>query len=164
MDSAGTELFCTACGKRWTWREDGYLEAQDGETEFNHIPDWFDWERQQVREQIENGTYSFCDEVEVFAFPRVYRYIPLGKATLTHSIEEGFVLHGHYRGQDYHIQRTPAQSNSLHVEYDFAPLKKKDYVDISIENDSYHCRVSQKNVLTKLALATEELYQRVKKK
>ena len=41
MDSKGSELFCTACGKRWEWREDGYLQALDGETEFDHIPDWF---------------------------------------------------------------------------------------------------------------------------
>lgn len=163
MDSKGTELFCTACGKRWNWNEDGNLEALDGETEFSHIPDWFEWERAQVKEQIENGTYSFSDEVEVFSLPRVLRYIPLGKAKLTHDIEKGFVLHGHYRGQDYHIERTPAQTNSLHVEYDFVPLKDKDYVDISTENDSFYCCLSKPNVITKLAFATEELYQRSQK-
>ena len=163
MDSAGSEIFCTACGKRWNWREDGYLEALEGETEFDHIPDWFDWERSQVKEQIENGTYSFSDEVDVFSLPRVYRYIPLGKAKLTHDMENGFVLHGHYRGEDYHIQRTPAQTNSLHVEYDFGPLKKRDCVDISTENDSFYCCLSQSNVITKLGFATEELYQRSQK-
>lgn len=160
MESAGSELFCTACGKRWFWREDGYLEALDGETEFDHIPHWFEWEREQVRQQIEDGTYSFSDEVEVFSLPRVYRYIPLGRATLTHDIEKGFVLHGHYRGQDYHIERTPAQTNSLHVEYDFGPLKKRDFVDISTENDSFYCCPGKANVITKLAFATEELYRR----
>lgn len=164
MDSAGTEIFCTACGKRWTWHEDGYLEAQNGETEFDHIPDWFNWERQQVSKQIDEGTYSFCDEVEVFSLPRIYRYIPLGKATLTHDIEKGFVLHGHYRGQDYHIERTPAQTNSLHIEYGFGPLKNRDCVDISTENDSFYCCTSKPNVVTKLGFATEELYLRSQKK
>ncbi len=163
MDSAGSELFCTACGKRWRWNEDGNLEAIDGETEFDHIPDWFNWEREQVREQIQNGTYSYDDEVDVYSLPRVYRYIPLGKAKLTHDCENGFVLHGHYRGQDYHIQRTPAQTNSLHVEYDFGPLKNRDFLDISTENDSFYCQPSKPNVITKLAFATEELYQRSQK-
>ena len=164
MGSSGAELFCTACGKRWTWREDGYLEAQDGATEFDHIPDWFNWERQQVKEQIDNGTYSFSDEVEVFSLPRIYRYIPLGKAKLTHDMEKGFVLEGHYRGQDYRIQREPAQSNSLHVEYDFSPLKGGDFVDISTENDSFYCRLTKPIAVTKLAFATEELYLRSQKK
>ncbi len=160
MDSKGTELFCKACGKRWNWNEDGYLHALEGETEFDHIPDWFNWERRQVRAQIDRGEYSFTDEVEVFSLPRVWRYIPLGKARLTHSIENGFTLEGHYRGQPYSIHRQTAQTNSLHIEYDFGPLKKFDYVDISTENDSFYCRPSKPNQITKLAFATEELYLR----
>ena len=164
MDSKGTELFCTACGKRWNWNEDGYLQALSGETEFDHIPDWFAWERQQVSEQIDRGEYSFTDEVEVFSLPRVWRYIPLGKAKLTHSIEDGFTLEGHYRGQRYFINRQCAQTNSLHVEYDFGPIQKgADFVDISTENDSFYCRPSKPNQITKLAFATEELYLRSQK-
>ena len=161
MDSQGAELFCTACGKRWLWQEDGYLRALEGETEFDHIPDWFAWEREQVKKQIDEGTYFFSDEVEVFSLPRVWRYIPLGKAKLTHTIDGGFTLDGHYRGEDYHIHRQPQQTNSLHVEYNFSPLDKKaDFVDISTENDSFYCRPTQQNVITKLAFATEELYLR----
>ncbi|MBR6765092.1 MAG: hypothetical protein IKM06_01275, partial [Clostridia bacterium] len=162
MESKGSELFCTECGKRWHWHENGMLQAENGETEFEHIPDWFNWEREQVKEQIESGNYSFSDEVDVFSLPRVWRYIPLGKATLTHNIEKGFVLHGHYRGKDYHIERTPLQTNSLHVEYDFGPIDSRDYVDISTENDSFYLSPTKKNVITKLAFATEIIYDKAK--
>ena len=158
MDSKGTELFCAACGKRWNWNEDGDLQAQEGETEFSHIPDWFEWERQQVRKQVREGSYSFCEEVEVYSLPRVYRYIPLGKAKLTHDIQNGFTLEGEYRGERYYIHRQCAQTNSLHVEYDFGPLGKRDCLDISTENDSFYCIPESSNVITKLAFATEELY------
>ena len=165
MASEGSELFCTACGKRWTWHEDGRLEAQTGVTEFDHIPDWFKWEREQVRAEIERGEYAFSDEVEVFALPRCWRYIPLGKATITHTPEDGLILEGKYRGKTYRIQRIPAQTNSLHIEYEFGPLKKRECLDISTENDSFYCCPTKKNVVTKLSFATEELYQRnVKKK
>ena len=165
MDSQGAELFCKACGKRWHWHENGMLEAVEGETEFDHIPDWFAWERQQVKEQIARGEYSFRDEVEVYSLPRVWRYIPLGKATLTHTPEEGFVLEGEHRGEKYRIQRQPAQTNSLHVEYDFGPIKKDcDFVDISTENDSFYCRIDHPGKVTKLGFATEELYLRSQKK
>ena len=160
MGSAGSELFCTACGKRWSWREDGYLEALDGETEFDHIPDWFAWERQQVKEQIERGEYSFSDEVEVYSLPRTFRYIPLGKAKITHDAENGFILEGTYRGEKYYIQRMPLQINSLHVEDDFSFLDKADCFDISTENDSFYCVPTYKDCITKLAFATEEIYLR----
>ena len=160
MDTKGSEIFCKACGKRWNWREDGYLEALEGETEFDHIPDWFNWQRQQVSAEIDRGEYAFEDEVEVFSLPRTDRYIPLGKAKLSHDMEKGFTLEGHYRGEDYYINRRPDQTHSLHVEYQFAPLKRKNYVDISTENDSFYCLVSNPNVITKLGFATEELYLR----
>ena len=61
MATKGAELFCEACGKRWTLNEDGTLSAQNGETEFSHVPDWFEWQREQVKQQIAEGTYSFED-------------------------------------------------------------------------------------------------------
>ena len=158
MGSEGAELFCTECGKRWYLNEDGSLKALEGETEFSHIPDWFEWERAEVRAQIERGEYTFEDDVEVYSLPRCYKYEPLGFGKLTHDPEQGFVLTGHYRGRDYRIQRTPLQTNSLHVEYDFLRIKPFDLVDISTENDSFYCYTTKKDVITKLAFATEEIY------
>lgn len=161
MDSKGTELFCTACDKRWNLNEDGSLSALTGETEFTRIPDWFQWERQQVRRQIENGEYAFCDDVEVYSMPGCWKFEKLGSAVLTHDPENGFRLEGHYNGKSYCIHRAPKQINSLHVEYDFGKLRPiRDCLDISTENDSFYCFPKQKDVITKLAFATEEIYQR----
>ena len=158
MDSKGTEIFCKHCGKRWNLNEDGTLTANDGKTEFSHVPDWFEWERSQVREQIEKGEYSFSDQVDVYSLPRCWKFEKLGNATLTHDRENGFVLEGFYNGQTYRIQRNPMQTNSLHVEYDFPHIKPFDCVDISTENDSFYCFPTKENVVTKLAFATEEIY------
>ena len=160
MASKGIELYCEACGKRWTLNEDGTLSANDGDTEFSHVPDWFAWEREQVTAQVENGTYRFEDEVDVYSMPRCWRFEHLGGAKLSHDPENGFVIDGHYRGEDYHIQRTPLQSNSLHVEYDYCYIKPFDCVEISTENDSFTCYPKKQNVVTKMAFATEAIYQK----
>ena len=165
MASKGTEIFCQACGKRWNLNEDGTLSAKSGDTEFSHVPDWFAWERTQVEAQIAAGTYAFEDEVEVFSMPRCWRFEKLGTARLRHTIDEGFVLEGHYNGADYRIHRTPIQTNSLHVEYDYCYIRPEDCVDISTENDSFYCYpATRTDVVTKLAFATEILYQRAKEK
>ncbi|MBQ4332422.1 MAG: 1-acyl-sn-glycerol-3-phosphate acyltransferase [Clostridia bacterium] len=165
MASQGTEIYCTECGKRWNLNEDGTLSALEGDTEFSHVPDWFAWERTQVEAQIAAGTYSFEDEVEVYSMPRCWRFEKLGRATLRHHPEEGFVLEGHYNGRDYRIQRQPIQQNSLHIEYDYCYLKPEDCVDISTENDSFYCYpLTRTDVVTKLAFATEVLYQRARQK
>ena len=56
MASSGSELYCESCGKRWHLSELGELEAADGATEFSHIPDWYEWERANVRAEVEAGT------------------------------------------------------------------------------------------------------------
>ena len=160
MSSKGTEIFCTECGKRWNLNEDGTLSALEGETEFAHVPDWFEWEREQVRQQIERGEYSFADEVDVYSMPRCWRFMHLGEGKLTHDPEKGFVLEGFYNGENYHIQRKPLETNSLHIEYDYCYIKPYDCVDISTEKDSFYCYPKKENVVTKLAFATEEIYMR----
>ena len=161
MVSKGTEIFCTECGKRWTLNEDGSISANEGITEFFSVPKWFEWERDQVALQIENGDYSFSDEVDVFSMPRCWRFEKLGKARLTHDPENGFILEGHYNGEDYRIQRQPLQINSLHVEYDWYRVRREDCIDISTENDSFYCYFyNHNNIVTKLGFATEIIYQR----
>ena len=160
MDSCGTEIFCTECNKRWQLNEDGTLSALTGETEFSHVPDWFEWEKEQVKKQVDEGTYYFEDTVDVHSMPGCWKFEPLGSAKLTHDFENGFVLEGHYNGQDYRIQRKPLQINSLHIEYDFPHIKPFDCVDISTANDSFYCFPTKENVVTKLAFATEIIYQK----
>lgn len=164
MASKGTEIFCTECGKRWNLNEDGTLRALEGETEFSHVPDWFEWEREQVRAQIEKGEYSFTDDVDVYSLPRCWRFIHLGNAKLSHDPVNGFTLKGMYNGAEYCINRTPLSTNSLHIEYDYCYIKPHDCVDISTENDSFYCYPTKENVVTKLAFATEIIYRNSRKK
>lgn len=159
MSSEGTEIFCTACGKRWNLNEDGTLAAVEGETEFFRVPDWFLWEREQVKAQIERGEYSFSDDVDVYSQPRCWTFEHLGPAKLSHDPQNGFVLEGEYNKAPYYIHRTPLQTNSLHIEYDWCYIKPYDCVDISTENDSFFCYPKKKDVVTKLAFATEILYE-----
>ena len=159
MASEGADIFCTECGKRWHLGEDGTLQAQEGETEFSHVPDWFLWQREQVRAQIERGEYSFEDDVEIYSLPRCWKFEKLGRGKLRHNPDEGFVIEGEYRGESYRIQRTPIQNNSLHVEYDYCYIKPHDCLDISTENDSFYCYPTKQNVVTKLAFSTEIIYE-----
>ena len=163
MNSAGIELWCEECGKRWTYNEDGTLSANDGETEFSHIPDWFNWQRKEVKKQVDSGKYNFEDEVEVFSQPHAWKMHYLGKAKLRHNEEEGFVLEGNFRDKDYRIVRAPLENMSVHVEYDWAyvkAMKGRDCFGISTNNDSFFCYPSQRDVVTKVNLAVEEIYKK----
>jgi len=160
MASDGTELFCCACGKRWTMTELGELEARSGETEFAHIPDWYEWERANVRREVEAGTYRFSGKARVDALPNASGYIDLGEAELTHDLT-GFTVKGRYKGEDYEVAIPAAGLYSCHIEYDYLG-KYGDCVDLNTLEDTLYTYPAGENFsVTKFALATEEIYRHI---
>src|SRR5512133_2672432 len=62
MDSASDKLWCNRCRSQWTMSKLGeLLPSKAGEAQI-HIPDWYEWQRKDVRRQIEAGTYSMTSE------------------------------------------------------------------------------------------------------
>ena len=159
MDSRGTELFCKACGKRWTMSELGQLSAEDGETEFTHIPDWYEWERENVRREVREGTYSTGPmPVTVDSLPNAKRFLRLGEGTMIHDMN-GFRVRGtDFDGDPFEMEKTVPSLYSCHIEYEYLG-KHGDCVDLNTLEDTWYiyphdCEFS----VTKMALATEELY------
>ena len=157
MSSAGTTLKCNCCGKEWEMTELGELAAKNGQTEFSHIPDWYEWERAQVRKEVEAGTYGITCRAQVDALPNADRYIDIGMATLTHDMN-GFTLTGEYEGKTYTVKIDAVSQYSVHIEYEYLG-KKGDCVDLNTINDTLYVYPEGSDFsVTKMALATEELY------
>ena len=159
MNSKGSKVYCQECGALYNLNENGTLEAINNEAKFSKVLDWYHWERECVKEEILNGTYHFSDEIEIYGFPRCWKFIKLGNAKVRHTIEEGFVVEGEYNGSLYRILRKPIEANSLHIEFDYCYVKPLDAFFINTEDDSYLCYPKKDNVVTKLSFAVEELYQ-----
>lgn len=163
MSSSGKTLKCKNCGKEWEMTELGELQAKTGKTEYSHIPDWYEWERANVRKEIENESYCFKAPVRVFSLPNSKGYIKLGKGLLTHDMN-GFLLEGTYKGKPYQVEKSVASLYSCHIEYNYLH-KFGDCIDLNTLTDTYYiypydCSFS----VTKVALATEELFYYDRKK
>ena len=158
MYSEGAILGCSHCGQKWGLTELGELVSKDGDAGFSHPPTWYEWQRENVRRQILEGNYSFTDEVDVYSLPNTKNFISLGKAKLTHSMETGFIIEGNYNGEDYKISRPVAGMYGVHIEYDYCYIRPEECVQISTSDDTFVCFPSRKNQVTKLSIATEELY------
>ena len=158
MGSKDEKLFCEACGKTWSMGEFGELCADSGETEFTHIPDWYEWERQNVRAEVENGTYKIRLEVSVTSLPNAKGYIPLGEGTLTHDCH-GFAVQGTGKYGDFEMRKPVSTMYSCHIEYEYLN-RYGDAVDLSTLEDTWYIYPQGKDFsVTKIALATEELYE-----
>ncbi len=161
MKSLGTILSCGACGKEWEMTELGELRAMEGETEFFHIPDWYEWERLNVRREVEKGTYSSGElPVRVDSLPNAKAFIPLGKGTLVHDMN-GFTVRGtDVDGDPFEMIKTVPSLYSCHIEYEYLG-KYGDCVDLNTLEDTWYIYPDPSKcefAVTKMALATEELY------
>ena len=159
MSSKGTKLFCGSCGKSWTMSELGELSADEGETEFSHIPDWYEWERTNVKKEVADGTYSSgVLPVTVDTLPNAKKFIRLGEGTMVHDMK-GFTVRGtDVDGDPFEMIKTVPSLYSCHIEYEYLG-KHGDCVDLNTLEDTWYIYPHDCDfAVTKMALATEELY------
>ena len=158
MKGEGIHLRCGSCGKTWELLPNGQMQAQEGETEIAHIPDWYRWEREQVRQEILDGTYKLDEDVDI-AIQVDYKAIyQVGSGHLTHDAT-GFHLTGCDGKLDY--SQKPQSSYTLYADYYWYEIA--DCICVG-DNEVHHfCFPKDKTVsVAKLRLATEEMYKLAK--
>ena len=154
MKGEGTTLSCGACGKIYELTEYGELRAKEGETEFSHVPDWFNWERECVKKELLEGTYSFDEPVDICVLVNTKSLYRVGEGRLTHT-QEGFRLTGCDGKLDY-FQKT-LSSYSLNSDYYWYEIG--DMISIGTNKVLYYCFPKTKgDFVSKTRLAAEELY------
>lgn len=159
MKGEGINLTCTSCGKVYEMTELGEMraveDAADAVTEFTHIPDWYRWEREEVRREIEEGSYEMNLGVEIYVLVNTDAVYKVGDGVLKHSVE-GFHLTGCDGKLDY--VQTPEESYSLYSDYYWYEIG--DMISIGNPRVQYYCFPKGPATVAKARLATEELYKK----
>ncbi len=150
----GNKIYCTECNKEYILDEYGYIKALNGETEFSHIPDWYNWQREEVRKEIEEGKYKISANVKIgllIDYKAIYR---VGEGKLVHDVN-GFHLKG--ANGELEIIQKPNAYYSLYSDYFWYEIS--DIVCIGSGKMLYYCFLEEgTSIATKARLATEELY------
>ena len=150
----GDTLICEACGKEYLLTELGAMQAKTGETEIDHIPNWYAWERECVREELLNGGYGLDAKVDIYAIVNSKALYLVGEGRLTHSVD-GFALFDEHGAEIY----TQKPLFSYSVNADFFWYEIGDVVYIGNSDVTYCCVPKNlRNVVAKTRLAAEELY------
>jgi 1-acyl-sn-glycerol-3-phosphate acyltransferase len=150
----GKYLVCKACGKKYELTEYGYMKALDGETEFSHIPDWYNWQRQCVKDEIESGSYRLDVKVDIKMLVNSDALYDVGTGILTHG-KEGF----HLVSDDGKIDYTQKPLASYTLNADYFWYEQGDVICIGNQKGLYYCFPKDcGDIVAKTKLATEELY------
>ena len=153
MEGKGIHLTCHSCGKKYELTTLGEMKALEGETEFSHIPDWYAWERQQVRQEILDGNYSLETDVDIAMLVDFKAIYMVGEGHLSHD-REGFRLTGCDGRLNY--TQSPKACYSLYADYYWYEIA--DTICIGDNDRLYYCFPKGGDVVAKTRLAVEEMY------
>ena len=154
MEGKGTKLLCHHCKKEYEMDIYGSLKASNGETEFSHIPDWYAWQRQEVRKEILEGSYKLETDVDIGVLVDYKAIYMVGEGKLTHT-PEGFELIG-CNGKLNYTQKAMA-SYSLYSDYYWYEIG--DVICIGNNDILYYCFPKcEGDVVAKARIAAEEIY------
>lgn len=159
MHSGGTDVWCGACGQRWTLTADGELR-EEGTGIISDVPSWYRWERNIVREAVEKDTYTGIDvPVFVEALPNEKGFISLGSGRLVHN-REGFLLkldREENQARDHFPLFLPNRLlESVQTEYNYRERGK--CIVLSTRNCCYYVySKAEEFCVTELEFAVEEL-------
>lgn len=153
MVGKGTTLTCNHCGKFWEMDTLGQLYALDGETEYSHIPDWYAWERSEVRRELEAGTYSLETDVDIGMMVDYKAIYMVGQGHLSHS-DEGFRLTGCDGKLEY--SQGALACYGLYADYYWYSIA--DVICIGNADALYYCFPKDGASVAKTRMAAEELY------
>ena len=159
MEGKGIHLTCHACNTQWTMDEYGQLSAKDADPVYPHIPDWYRWQRDCVRKELEEGTYLLDTDVDIAVQVNLDGVCMIGEGHLTHDLN-GFRLTGGDGKLDY--SQSPVHSHTLYSDYYWYEIG--DVIGIGDNEFSYFCFPKKNVSVTKARLATEELYKMKKQR
>ncbi len=156
MYSEKNKLWCGKCKKVYQMDTLGRMGAVDSVTEFPHIPDWYEWQRTEVKKQISEGTYGIDTMVHIDSLPNATGFYRLGTGRLIHN-SDGFTLTMKNENGEFTVHKNVLENYSIHIEYDY--FGKGDCISFSTYTDTYYLFPFEKrDIVTKIHFAVEELY------
>lgn len=158
MDSKGTMLWCNKCGAKWEMNEYSEMISQNNENIFTHVPDWYLWEKEETKKEVEIGTYKVVEKVRVEHLKTAKKgFVNVGEVKMIHD-NDGYHFIGTLNdGTPFTFDKSPQSTRSMHIEYDYK--KKGDALDIVYNDETYFVYpLNNVSNLTKYHFATEEIY------
>lgn len=129
-----------------------------------YIPDWYEWQRGNVRREIEEGRYGLDIRVRVEALPNAVNFIDCGEGRLVHGPEGFDLTFADYEdGREKTLHFSAASMSSIHTEYDYRG--KGQCVTLSVPDNTYFLFPLEGGFnATEIQFAVEEFFERERRR
>ena len=100
----GDRLFCESCGNEAVVEESMFLRpAKEDCRVFSTLRDWYAWQEEELRAQLEQGPFRMEDPVELRRLGPKGKFIPAGQGTMTLT-PEAICYEGRLDGQPFRYE------------------------------------------------------------
>lgn len=159
MKGSNTFLTCNKCGIEYELLENGKLKGKNVETKFDHIPSWYLWQREEVKNEIKEKQEFYSLDVSVMVLSDHKSLYDVGDGVLKCGTN-GFTLLDASGNLIYSLP--PASSHSLNV--DFFWYEIGDTISIGDKEKAFYCFPKTAYPVAKARLLAEEHYKMLKNK
>ena len=151
----GITIKCSECQAEYELTELGELRSLSGETRFSHIPDWYAWERDEVRREIAVENYLLDIDVDIIMLVDHKALYRIGSGHLIHN-NEGFLL----TSDDGELRYTQSTIASYSLNADYYWYELGDMISIGNSRQLFYCfpKNQEETIVAKAKMAAEELY------
>ena len=154
----GVHLTYSACGKIFKLTTLGEIKGIGFQNKISHIPYWYNWQRDCVRQEILDDNYKLELPVSIGILTDYKGLYMVGEGTLYHD-KNGFRL----EGCDGELEYTQGPTHSYSLNSDYFWYEIGDVICIGNKERLYYCFPKIEHPVAKTRLATEELFKICKK-
>ena len=136
------------------------FDSNDRQQDEIYIPDWYEWQRSNVIDEINCGQYRLDMKVRVEALPNAKNFIDCGEGYIHHD-RKGFELtFSDYETKNETILKISSRTLfSIHTEYDYRG--KGQCITLSTPDNTYFIYPLEEGFnATKIQFAVEYLYEK----
>ncbi len=154
MLGEGIAIKCKRCGAKHELNEYGELISVTADETIPHVPDWYRWEREEVKAELDRGEYRLDIPVNIWVSLDTKSLYDIGDGRLIHTAD-GFKLTSDDGTLCY--EQKPMASYSINSDFNWYEVG--DIISIGTAECLYYCFPKDQSVpVAKARLASEEIY------
>ena len=147
----GNVMKCTQCGNTVEYGRDGILHAIKGKT-FDYISDWYDCERQDLKEQVKDENFRLEGKVALYVNnEKLNKFVKDGEGTL--SVSKDGIKYVGKTGENKSLEFKIENRGTT-------AFKMGENLEVSEDGSIYRFAFTEGLFSTKFVLAIEELHKR----
>lgn len=165
IEGNGNLIKCNSCNETYEIDELSILHSLKGDTKFTNISDWFLWQKQVVKENIEENTLNET-------FPVKISKLINSKYGFDHNFAKGYATlnnHGVFikakvneTQEDFEFEYNEKMNSTIHLTFDVKGCKESAF-EVHNATDSYLVYPLDKTSIVKVRFAIEEAHKKAYK-